>query len=173
VLVELSMVEQRYDAVKEVLDGASVTDVATRCGVDRRTLHRWLVHYANEGLAALADRSSRPDRCPRHMAPEIEARRRRAERIPPWLGSPHDLEKAPPRSRRSALPICDLSLSRASSPHSTQASQTTTRRLRALGAVALDGAVATGCPGQRPPERRDPGLGRHRHRRTSWSTPQG
>jgi transposase-like protein len=42
-LVELSMVEQRYDAVQEVLDGATITDVATRYGVDRRTLHRWLV----------------------------------------------------------------------------------------------------------------------------------
>jgi hypothetical protein len=35
-LVELSMVEQRYDAVREVLDGATFTDVATRHGVDRR-----------------------------------------------------------------------------------------------------------------------------------------
>jgi transposase InsO family protein len=73
-LVELSMVEQRYDAVREVLDGATVKDVATRYGVDRRTLHRWLVRYANEGLAALTDRSSKPDRCPHQMAPEIEAR---------------------------------------------------------------------------------------------------
>lgn len=74
-LVEPSMVEQRYQAVREVLDtGASVTDVATRYGVDRRTLHRWLVRYAGHGLAALADRSSKPDRCPHQMAPEIEAR---------------------------------------------------------------------------------------------------
>jgi transposase InsO family protein len=74
-LVELSMVEQRYLAVREVLDtGVNVTDVATRSGVDRRTLHRWLVRYANEGLAALADRSSKPDRCPHQIAPEIEAR---------------------------------------------------------------------------------------------------
>ncbi len=58
-LVELSMVEQRYDAVREVLDGATVTDVATRYGIDRRTLYRWLVRYAREGLAALADRSSK------------------------------------------------------------------------------------------------------------------
>jgi transposase InsO family protein len=57
-----------------VLDtGASVTDVATRYGVDRRTLHRWLVRYANEGLPALADRSSRPDRCPHQIKPEVEA----------------------------------------------------------------------------------------------------
>ena len=73
-LVDLSMVEQRYAAVREVLDGASVKDTATRYGVDRRTLHRWLRRYANEGLGALADKSSKPDRCPHQMAPEIEAR---------------------------------------------------------------------------------------------------
>ncbi|MDQ5873767.1 MAG: leucine zipper domain-containing protein [Actinomycetota bacterium] len=73
-IVELSMVEQRYQAVREVLDtGASVTDVATRHCVDRRTLHRWLVRHATHGLAALADRSSKPDRCPHQIAPEIEA----------------------------------------------------------------------------------------------------
>jgi transposase InsO family protein len=73
-LQELSVVEQRYLAVREVLDGAKVTDVATRYGVDRRTVHRWLTRYANQGLGALADRSSRPDRCPHQIAPEIEAR---------------------------------------------------------------------------------------------------
>jgi transposase InsO family protein len=73
-LQELSVVEQRYLAVREVLDGAKVTDVATRYGVDRRTVHRWLVRYANEGLGALSDRSSRPDRCPHQTTPEIEAR---------------------------------------------------------------------------------------------------
>jgi transposase len=69
-LQELSVVEQRYLAVREVLDGARVTDVATRYGVDRRTVHRWLLRYAAEGLGALADRSSRPDRCPHQTAPD-------------------------------------------------------------------------------------------------------
>ena len=73
-LVDLSMVEQRYDAVREVLDGATVKDTATRYGIDRRTLHRWLVRYATDGLAALADKSSKPDRCPHQMPPEVEAR---------------------------------------------------------------------------------------------------
>lgn len=42
-LTDLSMVEQRYQAVREVLDsGATITDVARRWGIDRRTLHRWL-----------------------------------------------------------------------------------------------------------------------------------
>ena len=109
-LVELSMVEQRYDAVKEVLDGASVTDVATRYGVDRRTLHRWLVRYANEGLAALADRSSRPDRCPHQMAPEVEARIVELRRSHPGWGPRTILNKlrrdldAPPS--RSAIYRC-------------------------------------------------------------------
>ena len=73
-LQELSMVEQRYLAVREVLDGAAVTDVATRYGVDRRTLHRWLLRYAAGGLGALADRSSRPDTCPHQIDPAVEAR---------------------------------------------------------------------------------------------------
>src|SRR5947209_15673448 len=73
-LTELSVVEQRYLAVREALDGAKITDVATRYGVDRRTVHRWLLRYANEGLGALADRSSRPDRCPHQTPPEVEAR---------------------------------------------------------------------------------------------------
>jgi transposase-like protein len=62
-LTELSVVEQRYLAVREVLDGVRVSDVATRYGVDRRTVHRWLVRYADQGLG-VADRGSRPDRSP-------------------------------------------------------------------------------------------------------------
>jgi transposase-like protein len=63
-LVDLSMLEQRYLAVREVLDtGAAVTDVATGHGVDRRTLHRWLVRYANDGTRALAEKTAnRPNR---------------------------------------------------------------------------------------------------------------
>ena len=58
-LVELNLVEQRYQAVLEVLnDGASVTDVARRFGVARQTVHEWLRRYAAEGLGGLADHSS-------------------------------------------------------------------------------------------------------------------
>jgi transposase InsO family protein len=104
-LTELSVVEQRYLAVREALDGAKITDVATRYGVDRRTVHRWLLRYANEGLGALADHSSRPDRCPHQTPPEIEARivaLRRAH--PGWgprtIGSKlrRELDEPPSRS---------------------------------------------------------------------------
>jgi transposase InsO family protein len=109
-LVDLSMVEQRYDAVREVLDGATVKDTARRYGVDRRTLHRWLVRYANEGLSALADKSSRPDRCPHQMAPEIEARIVEMRRSHPGWGPRTILSKlrreleAPPS--RAAIYRC-------------------------------------------------------------------
>ena len=39
VLVELNAVEQRLKAVLEVLDGASVTDVARRYEVTRQSVH--------------------------------------------------------------------------------------------------------------------------------------
>jgi transposase len=76
VLVELGVVEQRYRAVLEVLDeGAAVTDVARRYGVARQTVHEWLRRYANDGgLGGLADRSSRPERCPHQMPAAVEAR---------------------------------------------------------------------------------------------------
>lgn len=73
-LVELRLVEQRYQAVLEVLEGASVTGVARRFGVARQTVHTWLVSYASHGLAGLADKSSRPLSCPHQMAPVVEAR---------------------------------------------------------------------------------------------------
>jgi len=48
-LREWSVAEQRYRAVLEVLDGASVTDVARRYGVSRQTVHAWLRRYAEDG----------------------------------------------------------------------------------------------------------------------------
>ena len=73
-LAELGVVEQRYRAVLEVLDGASVTDVAVRYGVVRQTVHGWLRRYAADGgLGGLADRSSRPLSCPHQMPASVEA----------------------------------------------------------------------------------------------------
>jgi transposase-like protein len=68
VLVELGVVEQRYDAVKEVLDGGTVTEVARRYGVTRQSLHNWLRRYRERGMAGLVDRSKRPRSCP-HRTP--------------------------------------------------------------------------------------------------------
>ena len=52
VLVELSVVEQRYRAVLEVLAGSSKTAVAERFGVSRQAVHRWLGWYARSRCSA-------------------------------------------------------------------------------------------------------------------------
>jgi transposase InsO family protein len=72
-LREISMVEQRYQAVLAVVeDGLSVTDVAAKVGVSRQTLHAWLARYEAGGLEGLADRSHRPLTCPHQMDPGVE-----------------------------------------------------------------------------------------------------
>lgn len=74
-LVELAVVEQRYEAVREVLDTvATITDVAMRYGVSRQSIHRWLRLYASKGLAGLNDKSCKPNSCPHQIPPELEAR---------------------------------------------------------------------------------------------------
>jgi hypothetical protein len=45
-LVELSVMEQRYQAVTFVVhDGESVVEVARRFNVSRQTVHAWLARY--------------------------------------------------------------------------------------------------------------------------------
>jgi transposase InsO family protein len=72
-LWELSVVEQRYTAVTEVLGGMAVTEVAARYGVSRQSVHRWLRRYQAEGLAGLEDRSHRPRSCPHQTSAQVEA----------------------------------------------------------------------------------------------------
>jgi transposase InsO family protein len=73
VLWELSVVEQRYTAVQEVLGGMPVTEVADRYGVSRQSVHGWLRRYRAEGLAGLEDRSHRPRSCPHQASVQVEA----------------------------------------------------------------------------------------------------
>ena len=87
-LVELRVGEQRYRAVWEVLDGASVTEVARRFGVSRQSLHIWLRRYAADGgLGGLGDRSSRPHGCPHQMSPVVEAKIVEIRRAHPVWGA--------------------------------------------------------------------------------------
>jgi transposase InsO family protein len=72
-LWELSVVEQRYRAVLEVLAGVPVTEVAGRYGVSRQSVHAWLRRYRGEGPAGLADRSHRVRAHPWQVDAELEA----------------------------------------------------------------------------------------------------
>src|ERR1700751_694366 len=56
-LWELSVTEQRYRAVLEVLAGVPVTEVADRYGVSRQSVHAWMRRYRDEGPPGLEDRS--------------------------------------------------------------------------------------------------------------------
>ena len=72
-LVELSVVEQRYQAVLAVIrDGVPVVEVARRFDVSRQAVHRWLRWYEDQGLSGLVDRSHRPPRCSHQMDAAVE-----------------------------------------------------------------------------------------------------
>lgn len=72
---ELSVAEQRYQAVLAVIgEGSTVTEVASRRGVSRQSVHAWLARYEAGGLEGLADRSHRPASCPHQLDPAVEAR---------------------------------------------------------------------------------------------------
>ena len=49
-LRELKVVEQRYQAVLQLLDGVPVTEVAERFGVARQTVHRRVARYRDNGI---------------------------------------------------------------------------------------------------------------------------
>ncbi|MDT4985184.1 MAG: hypothetical protein QOF95_2674, partial [Pseudonocardiales bacterium] len=67
------MAQQRYEAVRVVIaDGATVTQVAARFGVSRKTVHGWLAKYEAGGLEGLADGSHRPRSCPHQMPAGVE-----------------------------------------------------------------------------------------------------
>ena len=86
-LVVLSVVEQRLDAVRAVLDGADVVEVAERVGVHRSTLHRWVARYLIEQLSGLVDRSHRPHSSPRQVAEAVEVAVAEMRREHPRWGS--------------------------------------------------------------------------------------
>lgn len=65
--------EHRYRAVREVLDGAPVAEVARQYGTSRQSLHSWVNRFETGGYEGLADRSTRPKTSPTRLAGELEA----------------------------------------------------------------------------------------------------
>jgi transposase InsO family protein len=112
VLVELSVMEQRYQAVLAVVqDGWTVSEVAAHIGVSRQTVHAWIRRYKAQGLASLADRSHRPSTCPHQTDAEVEAEICELRRLHPGWGPrriEHELRKAgcDPLPSRSSIYRC-------------------------------------------------------------------
>ena len=86
-LVVLSKVEQRLDAVRAVLAGASVTEVAAVVGVSRVSVHAWLRRYLVEGVAGLADRSHRPRSSPQQVSDLVAVEVAEMRRMHPRWGA--------------------------------------------------------------------------------------
>ena len=101
-LWERSVVEQRYDAVREVLGGRGVTEVAARYGVSRQSVYTWMGRYRAGGLAGLQDRSHRPTNSPDKTSAQVEAAVCQLRRTHPGWGPQrlgYELERA------GALPV--------------------------------------------------------------------
>lgn len=111
-LVELSVMEQRYQAVLAVIqDGWKVVEVAQRMGVSRQTVHNWIARYNKGGLASLADHSHRPLRCAHQISPELEAQICELRREHPGWGPrriEHQLARleVEPKPSRSSIYRC-------------------------------------------------------------------
>jgi transposase len=86
-LVVLSMVEQRLDAVRAVLAGADVTEIAASIGVHRSTVHRWVGRCLSEQLAGLVDRSHRPHFSPAQVKNAVEVAVAEMRRTHPRWGA--------------------------------------------------------------------------------------
>lgn len=67
------MVEQRYRAVLEVLDGSPVSEVAVRYGVSRQAVYTWKAKHAAGGMDALREVSRRPRTSPTRLPADVEA----------------------------------------------------------------------------------------------------
>ncbi|WP_438493585.1 IS481 family transposase [Streptomyces asiaticus] len=67
------LVEHRYRAVLEVLDGAPLVEVALRYGVSRQSVHTWRNRYRDQGIEGLKERSRRPRSSPRRLRADVEA----------------------------------------------------------------------------------------------------
>ena len=68
-----ALAEYRYRAVREVLGGSPVGEVAERFGTTRQSLHSWRKRFEAEGMPGLVDRSRRPKTSPARLEAEVEA----------------------------------------------------------------------------------------------------
>ena len=59
-------------AVREVLGGSPIGEVAERFGTSRQSLHAWRRRFEAEGVPGLVDRSRRPKSSPSRLDAEVE-----------------------------------------------------------------------------------------------------
>jgi transposase InsO family protein len=82
-----ALAEYRYRAVREVLGGSPIGEVAERYGTTRQSLHSWRKRFEAEGMPGLVDRSRRPKSSPSRVDAEAEALICRLRREHPRWGA--------------------------------------------------------------------------------------
>ncbi|MGW6911690.1 helix-turn-helix domain-containing protein [Streptomyces sp. NPDC054940] len=90
------MVEQRYRAVLEVLDGSPASEVAVRYGVSRQTVYAWKAKHEASGLDGRKEKSRRPRISPNRLPAEVEALACEMRRANPRWRSPSRLSLGGP-----------------------------------------------------------------------------
>lgn|SRR5262249_22847729 len=94
--LETSPMDQRKQFITDYLRGLeSVTELADRFAISRKTAYKWIDRHGQEGTAGLADRSRRPRSCPHATAEDIVEAVVETRRHHPRWG-----EKAAPDCRR-------------------------------------------------------------------------
>jgi transposase-like protein len=64
--------EQRERFLEDYrLDYYSITELAERFGISRRTAHKWIARYRQHGQAGIQERSRRPNSCPWQTSPAV------------------------------------------------------------------------------------------------------
>ncbi|MER8231501.1 helix-turn-helix domain-containing protein [Streptomyces sp. NPDC094049] len=81
------LAEYRYRAVREVLGGSAIGEVAARYGISRQSLHSWRRRFEQEGMPGLLDRSRRPRNSPTRLPAEVEAEIYELRRLHPRWGA--------------------------------------------------------------------------------------
>ncbi len=79
--------DERMRFIVAWLEGElSVAELCRRFGVSRKTGYKWLARFEEEGAEGLRDRSRRPHRLARAVAPEVEEALLQARRAHPTWG---------------------------------------------------------------------------------------
>ena len=60
--------DQRVRLIQEYEEGESISALAEMYGVARKTIHKWLLRHAADGIAGLADQSREPHHCPSRLS---------------------------------------------------------------------------------------------------------
>src|SRR6185369_12968247 len=70
---ETCAMKERIELIEEYLAGEdSVSELARRYGVSRKTVHKWILRFRAEGLGGLAERSRAPQHHPHALAEALE-----------------------------------------------------------------------------------------------------